>query len=43
MEKVTARDIEAARRAYAESLGTEHEAHYRSLLWMLVEKAREQS
>lgn len=38
--KVTAQDIETARRAYVAALGTEHEGRYRRLLELLVEKAR---
>jgi hypothetical protein len=42
MRKVTAQDIESARREYVAALGTKHEAHHRQLLVWLVEKARVQ-
>lgn len=38
--KVTARDIESARREYVAALGTKHESHYEQLLRWLVAAAR---
>jgi hypothetical protein len=38
--KVTAQDIESARREYVAALGTKHEANKRQLLRWLIMKAR---
>ena len=42
MKRVTAQDIESARRQYVAALGTKHEEHHRQILALLVEKARVQ-
>lgn len=42
MKRVTAQDIESARRMYVAAMGTDREAVHRRALERLVEQARQQ-